>query len=248
MRSSLCAVLSVYVGIGVADAQSVRGSELTDPVEILRRADTATKAVKAVRYDVNYRGLFAAEQQVPAATGSVLMSAWAFGKPDSFRCEGEVREPGSSEGKKLTVGTNGETYFLLDHWLKRGYVGIGPTISGSTGRPVERLMMWEFVHPTPFSDEINGRDQTLRGSKMIGDEDCYEISVTYANTPQDAVWYFSKRDFLPRAVQRFRAMANGKRGAEEWVLTNLVVDPALGEDAFAFILPEGYRRIEGFAP
>ena len=242
------ALLLLSVGLGVAYAQGESGRDLTDPVEILRRADTAAKTVKTVRYDVSFRGLLATERQVPVVEGKVLMSGWAFNKPDKFRCDGEVRQPGSSETIKITVGTNGETYFLLDHRLKRGYVGVGPAISGSMGRPVERLMMWEFVYPTPFSDEINSRSQTLRGTKKIGNEDCYEIVVAYTDTTQEAVWCFSKKDFLPRSVQRHRIMPNGKKGAEEWVLTNLVVDPNPSEDAFAFILPEGFHRIEGFAP
>ena len=109
-------------------------------------------------------------------------------------------------------------------------------------------MMREFVVPEPFGDEIRGLSQTLRGTKKIGEEDCYEIAVAYADAVQEAVWCFSKKDFLPRAVQRFMPLPNGKRGGEEWVLTNLVVDPELTEDAFAFKLPSGYQRTEGFAP
>ncbi|MGD2110235.1 MAG: DUF2092 domain-containing protein [Phycisphaerae bacterium] len=244
VRAALC--LAVAGGASRAEAQPT--GELTDPVDILRRADEAVKAVTSVRYDVDYRGLGAVREQVPTATGSVVMSGWAFNMPDKFRCEGQVRRVGSGDRVKLTVGTDGQTYFLLDHRLKRGYVGTGPAVSGSTGRAVEHLIMKEFVYPTPFSDEINGRDHKLLGTKTVGGEACYEVAVTYSGINQEAVWCFSKKDLLPRSVQRSRLMLTGKKGTEEWVLTNLVVGPEVEDDTYAFKLPTGYRRIEGFAP
>jgi len=248
MKSSVCALLAMLVGTGVTTPQAHSVDDLTDPVEILRQADAAAKAVKTVRYDVQYRGLLVIERQVPEVNGTVLMSGLAGRRAQKFHCEGEVRHPGSSDGVKITVGTDGATYFLLDHRLSRGYIGTGPAITGSTGRPVERLMLVEFAIPTPFSDEINGRSHTYRGTTRVDGEECYEVAVTYANTALDAVWTFSKKDFLPRRVQRFRAMLDGARGGEEWTLTNLVADPEPAKDAFAFQLPHGFSRIEGYAP
>jgi hypothetical protein len=238
----------MLMAAGVSTPQARSVDDLTDPIEIFKQADAAAKAVTTVRYDVHYRGLLVTERQVPEVTGSVLMSGLVERRARKFYCEGEVRNPGSSEEQKVTVGTDGNTYFLLDHRLNRGYVGVGPAITGSTGRPVERLMLLEFVIGTPFTDEINGRSHTYRGTTRIGGEECYEVAVTYANSGLDAVWSFSKKDFLPRRVQRYRIMLSGERGGEEWTLTNLVADPEPAEDAFAFRLPQGFSRIEGFAP
>ena len=112
-------------------------------------------------------------------------------------------------------------------------------------------MMIEFVHATPFNDEINGRSQELKGSVKIGDEDCYEIHVVYAadRAPQ-ATWAFSKKDFLPRRrIDAFpAALAGGQAGTTIKTITNLVVEPKLDEDAFKLKLPEGYTKTDDFAP
>ena len=66
----------------------------------------------------------------------------------------------------------------------------------------------------------------LKGSKTIGGEDCYEIHVTYAND-QQAIWHFSKKDFLPRARQDiFRNPGMNGPASQLKVLTDLVVDPS----------------------
>ena len=241
-------MLGLCVCAAAAYADEKPGAELTDPIEILRKADAAAKAVKAVQYKVSYKGIMAAEKQVPVMEGTVLFTGWAFNAPEKYRCDAKIQRPGSSEVREVTIGTDGETYYLMDHKAKKAHVDVDPGVIGSTGRQALALVMAEFVHPTPFNDEINGRDQTLKGSKKIGNEDCYEISLAYASAPQEAVWCFSKKDFLPRGVQRLRKMPVGGQGGQEWMLTDLIVDPEPAKDAFAFKLPEGYTQTDDFAP
>ena len=92
--------------------------------------------------------------------------------------------------------------------------------------------------------------------------DLYPLRDTYATAPSarrahhikytdargEAVWWFSKRDFLPRGVQRVMNTPSGQRAIQQWQITNLAPDPRLAEDAFKLVIPEGYEKIEGNAP
>ena len=108
--------------------------------------------------------------------------------------------------------------------------------------------MLEFVHPTPFSDEINADKKELTGSKKIGGEDCYEVHVVYAGGRAEAIWHFSKTDFLPRARHDIFTTPAGEKGGQQRILTDLVVDPKFDKDAFKLTLPKGYTKTDDFAP
>jgi outer membrane lipoprotein-sorting protein len=109
--------------------------------------------------------------------------------------------------------------------------------------------MIEFIHPTPFNDEINGRSRELKGSEKVDGEDCYIIHVVYAaeQAPQ-AIWSFSKKDFLPRRRIDIYALPDGQEGRGTKTITNLVVDPKVDEEVFKLKLPEGYTKTDDFAP
>ena len=107
--------------------------------------------------------------------------------------------------------------------------------------------MLEFIHPTPFSDEINADRAELMGTQEIAGVECYEIEVTYAGGQGQSTWFFSTEDFLPRRRVRIFSGPQGE-GAIEITISDLVVDPKTEPAAFEFELPEGYERIDDFAP
>jgi hypothetical protein len=138
---------------------------------------------------------------------------------------------------------------LIDHAKKTAYVDIDPAVLGSAGRLLGTFTTVEFVHPSPFSDEINGKKAELKGSRTVGGEDCYEIHVVYANEAQQATWCFSKKDFLPRCrIDRFDRGEGQEPTVREKSITQLVVDPKFDKDPFKFELPEGYTQVDDFAP
>ena len=229
-------------------ALQTKADELTDPVEILKKADAAAKAVGSVKYKVSYKGTGSAGAQAPTIEGTVLMDGWFEIAPDKFLCEANVKQPGSSEVRTITVGSDTQTFYVIDHQAKVAYVDFVPRVFGSTGRTALNLQVAEFVHPTPFHDEINGRKQELRGSKKIGGEECYEVYVVYTNRLLQTTWYFSKKDFLPRGVIRRHPGPSGERLEEQWTLTDFVVDPEVGKDSFKFRLPAGYTKSNDPAP
>ncbi len=238
--------LTLILAITSLDAT---GADLTDPVEILKKADAATKAVKSAKYEVSLRGEGAAEARVPAIDGTMI--SVGSGDPAAspiFRQDVTTKRPGSEETKRITAGGDGENYYLIDHDEKKAYVDMDPQVVGSAGRILFRAAMAEFVHPAPFSDELNADKKELIGSKTVEGVDCYEIHVHYAGGRGEAVWCFSKKDFLPRARRDVFTDREGKKGAFVKTVKNLVVDPKLEKDAMKFKLPDGYTRVDDFAP
>jgi len=225
-----------------------KSGELTDPVEILKKVDEATKAVKAVQYDVEFEGTGAAAARAAKGEGTYLFTGVVGTRPQKYRADIKIKRPDSEEVQHLTGGSDGDVYFLIDHANKKAYEDIDPAVIGTIGRPLQAGLMVEFVHETPFTDEINATKHELRGSKTIGGEDCYEIHVGYANQAQEATWYFSKKDFLPRGRIDFFRVPNQPEGGQQKFLKNLKVDPPIDADAFKLKLPEGYTKTDDFAP
>ncbi len=252
MKRVICAVcglcLAMPMNIVAAQQRTSNTGDLTDPIEILKKVDAAAKAVKAVKYKATITGTGAAASRMPPVEGTVIMSGWANGAVKQFRCDAEVKRPGSSEVAEITAGSDGEDFYVVDHKAKKAYVDLDPEVIGTTGRPALLLRMLEFLHPTPFSDEINADKKELTGSKRIGGEDCYEVHVVYAAGRAEAIWHFSKRDFLPRARHDLYTTPAGEKGGQQRILTDLVVDPKFDKDAFKLTVPKGYTKTDDFAP
>lgn len=226
-----------------------------DAIEILKKVDNATKTVQTVQYTGRLEGKAAADSRTLLVEGTVLLSGWVEtgtrplrGVPKRYRCDITTTDRHSGKTRRLAIGADGESFYLIDHDAKKIYAGSTPDVLGSISRPAVALWLREFIHPEPFSDEINGDDQVLRGSKRIGDEDCHEIHIIYKGAIGEAFWWFSKRDFLPRGVQRVMNTPAGERAIQQWQITNLVADPKLSEDAFKLVIPDGYQKVEGNAP
>lgn len=219
-----------------------------EAVEILKKVDDATKAVKAVRYNATAQGTGAAAARAPRAEGKVLMSGKDEQGTPKFRVEAKVQPPDSGEAKEYTAGHDGNLFYLIDPSKKMVYADIDAQILGGAGRNMGGLLMREFSHPTPFSDEINSVRAEIKGSKKIGDQDCYEILVVYREKPQplEAIWYFSKKDYLPRRVDRLVTNAAGEKGAAELSITDLIVDPKTADDAFKLVVPDGFEKTDEF--
>jgi outer membrane lipoprotein-sorting protein len=231
-------------------AQEARSAaELTDPTEILKKADEASKAVNYVSYTATAKGTGADEKKTPKAEGQVWLFGYKNNRPEKVRFEAKVTPPDGGPARNVIMGNDGDEYFVLDAEKKLAYVDIDPAVTGSSGRMVGRLTMLEYVHETPFSDEINGKEKVLKGSEKVGSEECYHVHVKYDQEGQEADWYFSKKDFLPRRVDRkFISRDGGEPGGQQLIVTSLTVDPKSDKDPFKFELPEGYTKSDDFAP
>jgi outer membrane protein assembly factor BamB len=231
------------------DEPARAGGELTDPVEILKRVDAAAEAVTTVKYNVVLEGTGPAKAQVGSLKAAVVAAGFADGLPERFIVEAEALTPGSTQPVRVTGGSDGDIYFVIDHQNKKAHVDLELRVMGSFARPILNGVMREFHVPTPFGDEINAKKQELRGSKQIGGEECYEVHVVYAGErAAESTWYFSKKDFLPRARHYWFTTSSGEKGGALVTLTDVIVDPQLPPDAFKLKLPPAYTQTDEFAP
>ena len=102
--------------------------------------------------------------------------------------------------------------------------------------------MIEFIHTSPFSDELEGDKVELQGTKKVGDQECYKIYVQYKKSEGEAIWYFSKGDFLPRRVERLAKNRSGETGVLRKTVTDLEIDPEVAPDAYKVAVPEGFTQ------
>jgi outer membrane lipoprotein-sorting protein len=225
-------------------------ADLTDAVEILKQADTATKKVNSVRYTASFKTTGFDGAPATSAEGTVILSGTnPMGRPQKFRIEVRYRSDGGEAGE-FTVGTDGDMFYLIDPKEKKVYADVDSAVLG-TSRPrfSQGLIMLEYVHPSPFSDEINGKSRELKGTREVSGEPCYEIVVEYgANIPQRAVWCFSRKDLLPRRVERHVTPESGGEVTTVLAVSELSVDPQFLVDPFKLIVPEGFTKTDEPAP
>lgn len=231
---------------GGAPEGAAASASTTEAVEILKKADAAAKTVQSAKYEVKFEGLGETASKFPVVEGTFLLAELSDHGPKKYRIDAKLTATGK-EPRKVTAGSDGETYYLLDHDTKKAYVDIDPNVIGrTTGGPLRQAMVGEFGHPRPFGDEIEGKVKELKGSKVINGEDCFEIFVTYKQ-PQDAIWWFSKKDFLPRARQDIIKRDTGVTTSMR-TLGKLEVNPTIAPDAFKLVIPDGYEKTDDFAP
>ena len=202
-----------------------------------------------MKYDVVVEGTGPAKAQVGSLKATVVAAGFADGFPEKFIVEAEALMPGSTQPVKVTGGSDGDIYFVIDHQNQKAHADLELRVMGSFTRVLLNGVMREFHVPAPFGDEINAKKQELRGSKRIGGEDCYEIHVVYAGErAAESTWCFSKKDFLPRARHYWFTTSTGEKGGALVTLTDVVVDPQLPPDAFQLKLPPGYTKTDESAP
>ncbi|MFH1416981.1 MAG: hypothetical protein ABII12_01655 [Planctomycetota bacterium] len=230
-------------------AEEKKSGELTDPIEILKKADAACKAVKAVKYDLRYEVTLDGKPQIGKYEAKAIFSGFVDGASEKSLVDVKYSEPESKEVRHVTAGGDGEMFFVMDHKEKKAYEDMDPAVVGSFGRVLQGAAMIEFLFDEPFSDEINGKSRELKGSKEIAGEGCYVVYVVYqAEQAPKTTWFFSKKDFLPRCRIDERTLRGGEKWVQKKTLSNVVADPRLDKDAFKLKLPKGYTKTDDFAP
>jgi hypothetical protein len=253
MKQVLCLCLTVVLvpvaALAGDEKADKKTGDMTDPVAILKKVDAAARAVKAVKYDVVTATTGALVGRAATAEAAYIVTGFLNNGPEKFFCDAKVKVPSASEPVRLTGGTDNNMFFVIDHRNKKAYEDIDPAVMGAAAGVFRQIGMIEFIHPTPFSDEINGKSQELKGTEKIEGEECYVVHVVY-QAPQapQATWYFSKKDFLPRRRVDEWALPTGEKGTMTRTVKNLVVDPKLDENTFKLKLPEGYTKTDDFAP
>lgn len=228
---------------------SVSGAEEPDPREILRKADAATTAVNAVSYEAEYYGIGDLATRFGRIAGSLEARAggrgfWGelFGgasRGHAMHIKGVRTAPNSETSVPFEVATDGKQIVSIEAKQKLFIEGRLPSAS-SLLQPAEKLLMLEYLHPTPFKDEVTGKVARYEGTKEIGGVACDVIFVVYRNDSESR-WYFGREDSLPRRVDRI-STRRGVEGASVLTISNLKVKPDFDADTFLPKCPEGYEQ------
>ncbi|MBI4718102.1 MAG: hypothetical protein HY763_09880 [Planctomycetes bacterium] len=230
------------------DATTPTTPELTDPKEILKRADAAMKQVSAVHYKGVFQGTGHMVPLAPVVKGTALISGKATGGFDRFRFEVEARMPNDDVARKFTAGSDGEIHFLIDRDKKIIHAGVDSKVTGPRGRLGQAIGLPEFSHPRPFDDELAATEVERRSDDKVGGEECYVVRVKTSGVKGTAIWHISKRDLLPRRLNRIVELPNGDQGTMEWIITDLVVNPIMTGAEFTPGTLEGYTTSSAPAP
>jgi outer membrane lipoprotein-sorting protein len=218
--------------------------DTTTALDVLKKADAAHKALTSVKYAIGFDATSPAGAGPPKVTADVLLKGWgSFGLPKRFRADAVIM---FAAPVKLTIGCDGEQFYVVDHGRKKVHVGADPKVLGTARDILRAVTVAELVHPEPYGDELsNTASQDLKASEKIAGEDCYQVEVKYPGGQRSSVWWFSKTSFLVRAVHRSHAAAGGSEVARQ-TLSSL--DPsALPDSAFAMVVPEGYVTTQDIA-
>lgn len=248
MKRAIGWMLGLTIAASTALGQGAVSGDLTDPVEILKKVDAAAKALKGVKYEVSSEGTGALKERAGSVKATFIGVGRGEGGTDKYVCKAEIKKSGSEEITKIEAGSDGKTFYLIDHKNKKVHQDIDPSVIGMFGQQMIGFLMAEYLHPTPFTDEINGERHELKAETKIEGEDCYQVHVKYKGMDREATWFFSKKDFLPRARRDFFKSRTGEEAGQIKTVAKLVADPKVTDDDFKVTVPEGYTKTDEFAP
>ena len=221
-----------------------------DAKAIMLRADEAIKKVFYVSYDAVFQGTGGMVHTTPTVKGKAIQRGKLTEGFGQYRFDVlSAKLPWGETTQKFVSGYDGRTYYLLDPEKKIAYVQSSKEELGSRGLLGDALGMQYFTHPEPFADDLSAPALRVRGETAVGDQECWEIAVTYADPNKGkGVWFISKKDYLPRRLDRLYVHPDTQEaGSMQWILTNLnTVSPK--ENDLVFVLPPGYTESKDPAP
>jgi thiol-disulfide isomerase/thioredoxin len=212
-----------------------------DPMEILSKVDQTTKAVKSVSYNVKVwmEGNLPFPQ--PEIEGAVKSQENPQGELPLLWIDGVVKAPRSEVTHAFQVVLNDKQAAAIDKKDKICTVADLPEAIDLVSRPLETMVMQTFLHPTPFSDELNAVSREYQGTQTIAGTQCHVIHVVYPGGKSAARWYFGVNDSLPHRVDR---IFTGPTGQVVHVLELSALDtaPKFDQTTFAIHVPDGFER------
>lgn len=225
-----------------------------DARSILRRADAATRAVRAFTYEAEAYGEGFLASRLPRVHGTLkarqgrrgLLSRLFGGRgaPPMMRYQGEFTLPGGGRAQPFDIATDGRQTVCIDADRKQftccenGGDNVGLFSNQMFAR---RLFMLEYLHPTPFSDEIHAKEARYEGIREVAGVPCHVIYVVYNQRAPDSRWYFGIKDSLPRRVDRIYHKGD-RHGSQTLTLAHLDTSPDLSMKDFRPQCPVGYQR------
>jgi outer membrane lipoprotein-sorting protein len=229
------------------DEQGKPDAESGKAKEILKKSQEALRKVKLARYTGKYTGTEWVRQYVPDIDGSS-----SIGEPSEydiarFLCNVKMTPHGSEEVIDVTAGSDGDLFYLVDAKKKKVYADIDEAVLGTHARDVQRLLLRDFIAKEPLATELGAEKVELKEPVDIGGQACHQVHVTFSDT-RSTVWFISKKDWLPRRVDRLYKNEEGELGMTRLVISDLVASPTLDTAPFKLTVPEGYTKTDEFAP
>ena len=227
-------------------ASSAMGQE-PDLKEIIRKVDQTTKAVKAVTYKVAVWVEGPTSTPQPKIQAEIKAKQGPTGKSPMLWIEGVMTNPASNQKNEFHAVLNEKQAAVFNEEKKLCLVGDLPDALDLVSEPLKTVVMAEFLHPTPFTDELKADSRTYQGKKIIAGIECHVIDVIYAGGDVQSRWYLGVKDNLPHRVDRYYPMSKGKlfRVLE---LSDLKVHSDLDDALFAINVPEDYQKREYVRP
>lgn len=251
----IACVLSLALCLTVrADEEKAEEKTKNVSPEAKKILEQSAEAVKKVNF-AQYNGELTCTEWISAFLPDVKGKAM-IGQPSKydvprFRCEVEMIPPAKPdsdekpETRKLTAGSDGDNYYLIDPKEETAYVDMDPAVLGENARNIQRLLMKVLVEKEPYEEELKADTIQKKDDAKVGSEACHVLLVK--TDEGEAHWYISKSDLLPRRVERFYEREN-KMGSIDLVITDLQYSSKSNEDRFAVTVPAGYKKTDDFAP
>ncbi len=230
-----------------ADKPSKQEAELTDPKAIVQRAVEALAKVQVVSYDLDYKATGWITMWFPQVAGPVVVGKDTPDKAQRFHCKLAVKPSDSSEMREVIAGADGKVFYLTDSKTKTVHADMDQGVLGKEMFVVMFSVMREYGVPNPFEDALRAGQFKIEESKSVDGEDCYAVRIK-PPIDSEAIWYFGKKDFLPRRTSAEWRNDKGDLGTAEMTLQKLKVHPPSPSDPFKLIVPEGYKKSDDFAP
>ncbi|MEW6251211.1 MAG: redoxin domain-containing protein [Planctomycetota bacterium] len=223
----------------VLAAVAAQGQESPGPEEILRSAEAALRGLDALAYEVRSEASGSLQGQFPTGTAKVLMARRTGAALPKLRVDARLQPPNGAEQVNVVVATDGEQLWIVDHARK---VRVWEEVTARTGSmaimigaAVPELFAekpFEAGLPQPLTNATGGREK-------IGDVECDIVKTTFA--AGEVRWWFATRDHLPRRIERHFTRPAGP-AVLTLTLSSLEPRPAVSDDAFRLVTPEGYAE------
>lgn len=247
MRWTLGLKIAVLT-IGAAPL-AVRGEEKAAATarEVLLKSREAIGKSREVRYEADYRATGYIQRWVKDVRGNVLVGEKAKHDVPRFRLESTLPGGEGEEPIRVTVGCDGNDYYLVDEKSKTVYADVDPAVLGSNARTFQRLILREFGDAEAFKEELKSESLSLGEAESVGGVDCHVV-IFKKDSPPDTWWWISKEDHLPRRVRRLYKDEQQGEGSTELTLMSLAANPTTKEESFRLRVPDGFKKTDEFAP
>ena len=219
----------------------------SEPREILEKAQAALQQVKQARYTARYQGEGWVTQYIATVEGSAMLGEMSEHQLARFRCDVKLTPPKSEETIQLTAGSDGDLFFLMDPKTKTVYADMDDAVLGTHSSNAQRLLMRAFVSKEPLAKELEGKPLELKEDVDVGGETCYQVYVALSES-QGTTWFISRKDWLPRRVDRVYKNPEQGEGSTRLILTDLVVSTTCDDGQFKLTVPPGFTKTDDFAP